>query len=95
MEMNAVRAYNYTLTVAGHRSQNGFLWAPDCCVNVTDEKHGINGVHYILGRELTVDKNQGAITNLKLIPAGIWLALDHDSVSDSEYNTYIKNRIWW
>ncbi len=95
MERSALQTFVYTLVVAGHKSENGLLWATDCCVDVQDEKHGITGAHYIIGRDFRHDKDRGPYTTLHLIPSGVWLALDHDEITDEEYDDYMRWKIWW
>lgn len=86
MEEAIIRSYNMTATVEGHEVwPDGPLWAVDTVADVEYGPKAINAPHYIRRREFVYDVGNGMSTNLTPIPCGIWLATDHDSVSDSAY----------
>jgi prophage tail gpP-like protein len=86
MELRAVRSYNMIATVTGHRAfPGGPLWACDTTVDVEYDPKEINAPHYIRRRGFNHDKGSGKSTDMTLIPIDIWLAHDHDYVSDLAY----------
>jgi prophage tail gpP-like protein len=104
MEWNAIQTYKYEVDVDGHHwpwdeqpysESKHTMWAHDCCVDVRDEVNGISGAHWISGVDPKDNSTQGNLVTLHLIPAGIWLALDHDSVSEKEYSDYMRWRLTW
>lgn len=99
MEMAILQTYDLVVTVEGHgwppHRPDSPLWADDCCVDFTSEPYGIEGQHYVVAAELGRNKDNGVETKLRLIPAGIWLALDHDTVTDKEYQEYLMWKVWW
>ncbi len=94
MEENALKAFDYQWEIAGHE-RDGVLWATDSCVEIQDEKHGRSGLYYIWSRQFVRDEEGGSRTILKLWPASIWLALDHDTITDTEYELYMRYKIDW
>jgi prophage tail gpP-like protein len=94
VEEIACRSYRYEVELAGHE-RDGLLWAPNACVNVTDEWNDISGQHYIVERRFVKSVDAGTRTVLSLIPAKIWLHLDHDDVTDDEWDEWIKSRVTW
>lgn len=86
MEEAVIKSYNMTATVAEHEVYpGGPLWAVD---TVTDVEYGpkeIDAPHWICRRQFTYDVEAGRETNLTPIPCDIWLAHDHDTLSDAAY----------
>lgn len=91
MERNAVNGYNCTATVEGHKIwQDGPLWTTDTTVDVDFQPKQIKAPHYIRRRQFVYDTDQGKLTNLTPMPCDIWLAVDHDTLSDSAYYTKME-----
>jgi prophage tail gpP-like protein len=99
-EENICRSYNFQVNVEGHRTTDvmatrdandiGPLWAVDTIVDVDYEPKAVTGPHLIRRRQFTGDKD-GQETNLTPIPSDIWLASDHDKVTDSVWANKLRN----
>lgn len=86
MEEAAIKAYNCVATVEGHEVYpGGPLWAVDTMTDVIFEPKGIAAPHCIRRRQFTYDANDGPATDLTPMPSDIWLAVDHEKLSDAEY----------
>lgn len=86
MERNAIQGYNCTATVEGHEVYpDGPLWAVDTVIDVDFQPKNIQAPHLIRRRRFTYDADGGDSTDLSPMPCGIWLATDHDNLSDSSY----------
>jgi prophage tail gpP-like protein len=100
-EENIIRSYNFQVNVEGHRTTDvmpstdvndiGPLWAVDTIADVDYQPKAMTGPHYIRRRQFTGDKDEGQQTNLTPIPSDIWLASDHDKVSDSVWANKLRN----
>lgn len=96
LEKSIIESYDMRITVNGHRPfDTGPLWAVDTMVNVRLDPWGVNKPHYVIGRVFNKDPGAGETTELELIPANIWLAIDHDVVNDSQYYNDLKELIYW
>jgi len=92
MEEAACKALTYNWTVIGHHDPgSGILYAPDACIEVQDEVFGVSGLHYIVSRKFVRGVDGGTYTDLRLIPANIWLQ-DTSDMSDKDYAEW---RINW
>jgi prophage tail gpP-like protein len=86
MEKSIIDSYDMKATVFGHRPQpDAPLYTVDTMINVKLDTWGVNRPHYIIGRVFRNDASNGETTELDLIPPDIWLAHDHDSLSDTTY----------
>jgi len=95
MEEAAVKALDYRWEVNGHHDPaSGLLYAPDACLEVLDEVHGVSGLHYIVDVNKYQRTDGGTYCDLRLIPAWIWL-LDSEDMSDADYNVWMRYRILW
>lgn len=94
LEKTVVESYDMTAKVEGHRiGGDGPIWATDTMVDVDFQPREISAAHYVLGRSFAHEADQGVTTTLNLIPPDIWLALDHNTVSDKAYFEYLRE-IW-
>lgn len=66
-----------TVRVQGHRivtsEGTGKPWTPGVRVHVYSEPHGIDETYYLIGRTFTLSRTEGRLTELHLIPDGVWL----------------------
>jgi prophage tail gpP-like protein len=101
VEKAIVKSYNFTVQVEGHRTSDitppedgrddiGPLWAIDTVVDVDYQPKAVTGPHYILRREFKYDRGSGRVTDLTPIPTDIWLAYDHDKISDSQWTKQLR-----
>ncbi len=91
MEHAAVKAYNCTATIEGHETTpGGPLWTVDTIVDINYQPKQISAPHYIRRRAFKYDKDSGDTTDLTPMPAGIWLAVDHDKYPDSAYWQHMR-----
>lgn len=87
MERAAIDTYGMVGDVPGHEMyEDGPMWAVDTVVDVDYQPKQINAPHYVVRRQFTMDAQNKDRTNFTLIPCGLWMATDHDKVSDSAYN---------
>jgi len=98
-EENIVRNYGFQVNVAGHRTTDimstddggiGPLWAVDTIVDVDYQPKAVKGPHYVLRRQFTYDGDSGPETNLTPIPSDIWMAVNHDTTSDSVWANKLR-----
>lgn len=94
VEWAICQSYGYQIEVYGH-GRDGVLWAPNSCVNVEDEYNNISGLHYIYKRRFIKSMERGTISVLHLIPAHIWLHLDHDSITDTAWQQLLNGKVTW
>jgi prophage tail gpP-like protein len=69
-----VRGYSLTLTLRGHRTASGLLWAPGQRVRAVIEDLGIDGVFFIMARRFS---GLPQITTLSLREDGAWVLDAH------------------
>ncbi len=50
--------------------QGSLIWAQDTTVDVVDEEVGVEGIYYVVSRQLRCDRKHGAYTKLRLVPLG-------------------------
>ncbi|MEE9367153.1 MAG: hypothetical protein V3W44_10725 [Dehalococcoidales bacterium] len=80
---------------------NGVMPVVDSMINVHDERYGLTtkegkgGPYYITRVERRLSIGDGRTTVLHLIPAKIWLYFDHDETSDSEYESWMVDKVFW
>jgi len=85
LEERAVKSAELTFTLDGHRqSESVPLWACDTVVNVDFQPRDVNAPYYIWRCALRGDEH-GRTTEIAAIPCGIWMAVDHDTMSPQAY----------
>lgn len=65
--------YDLTALVKGHRMSGGKLWQPGQRVRIVSEPHGIDDVFFLMGREFSGGRPDGAVTTLRFKEDGIWI----------------------
>ncbi len=86
MEQAVIRAYNCTATIQGHEVYpGGPLWAVDTKTEVEFGPKAIDASHWIRRRQFTYDVEGGLGTDLSPVPCDIWLAHDHDTLTDKAH----------
>lgn len=70
-------SFDLSITVKGHRTDGGVLWAPGQRVQVLSEPHGINGIYFLMARRFTGGRTQASNTELTLKPDGVWVLDAH------------------
>jgi len=89
LEERAVKSAELTISLDGHRqSESVPLWACDTVVNVDFQPRDVNAPYYIWRCALRGDEH-GRTTELAAIPCGIWMAVDHDTMSPQAYLQHI------
>lgn len=63
--------------VKGHRTPDGKLWKPGMRVDLDFELHGIQGVHFLMGRRFLRSKAEGTTTELRFKEDGVWVLDAH------------------
>lgn len=66
-------ALTITVTVKGHRNENGVLWTPGQRVNVLSEPDGIENVYFLMARRFTLSESDAPRTELTLKEDGAWV----------------------
>jgi prophage tail gpP-like protein len=92
MEESIVKAFEYEIQVAGHRN-NGILWCNDAVVELQEDIHEFNGDLYIAGRRFVKELTGGTSTILRATIPEIYLAVDHDEMSDEDWAEYLRYRV--
>jgi prophage tail gpP-like protein len=101
VERAIIDSYNFPVQVVGHRTSDvnppdtdgsdvGPLWAVDTVVDVDYQPKAVTGPHYILRREFKYDSDSGQVTDLTPVPTDIWLAVNHDTVTDSAWTEQLS-----
>lgn len=75
------RLNGYTLNarVRGHRTADGVVWKPGQRVTVKSEPHGLDGIYFVMGRRLLLDRRLGQVSALTLKEDGMWTLDAHPS----------------
>jgi len=78
-----LRGFSLTARVKGHaivapgQPADGKLWAPGQRVHVISEPHQIDAAFFLIGRRFTGGRQEGALTELRLVKDGIWVLDAH------------------
>lgn len=72
-----LKGLTLTVTVSGHRTSEGVLWAPGQRVHVLSEPHGINGIYFLMARRFQGGRQLGMQTQLTLKEDGVWVLDAH------------------
>lgn len=100
VEEKIVRSYSMTATVEGHWTSvvdprddggPGALWGVDMVVDIEYGPKAIKGPHLIIMRNFKGDRDGGRETNITPIPTDIWLATEHDVVTDAVWTGKLRN----
>lgn len=62
-----------TVTVRGHRTSDGLLWTPGQRIRLLCEPLGLDGVYFLMARNLSASRTQAAQTKLTLKEDGAWI----------------------
>lgn len=72
-----LNALTITATVRGVRTENGTAWVPGQRVSLKSEIHGIDGIFFMMAREIRGGRGMPLTTTLTLKEDGIWLPDSH------------------
>lgn len=61
------------VTVRGHRTSDGLLWTPGQRIRLLCEPLGLDGVYFLMSRNFSASRSQGAQTRLTLKEDGAWV----------------------
>ena len=78
-----LEGFTLTVTVGGHKTENGTLWQPGQRVHVIDEEHGIDAVFYLMGRRFMLNRMDGTTTELRLKEDGVWIPDAYSQKADA------------
>lgn len=71
-------ALGLTVVVEGHRiNGDGKLWTPGQRIQVESEPHDISAIFFLMGRRFTKGRTSGTLTELRLVPDGLWVLDAH------------------
>ena len=77
-----LRSFTMTARVRGHRTSDGVLWKPGQRIHVLSERHGIDGVYFLMGRRFVKGRGgTGTQTFLTLKEDGVWTLDAHPHVT--------------
>lgn len=68
-----LNGYDLTAVVQGHRMASGKLWQPGQRIRVRCDILGIDDIYFLMGREFSGGRPDGAITTLRFKEDGIWI----------------------
>lgn len=89
LEDRVVKSAEISIMVDGHRQDASTpLWAPDTVVPVDFQPRAISAPYYIRSTTLHGGADWRS-TEITAIPCNIWLAVDHDSMGDSAYLSWL------
>jgi prophage tail gpP-like protein len=92
MEESIVKSFQYEIQVKGHRN-NGLLWQPDTNIELQEDVFGFDGELYVSGRRFVKEINGGTSTVLRATVPDVYLAVDHDEMSDDDYANYLHRMV--
>jgi prophage tail gpP-like protein len=95
VEDSVIKAISIDYELNGHHAPSGALWVIDSMVWVTDQRNNLDSPFYIVRVDRKYDMQNGATTQLRLVPPSIWLYHDHDALSDDAWTKHMVNNVWW
>lgn len=72
-----LHGFTMTITVKGHRNDEGVLWTPGQRIHVLSEPDEIDAVYFLMARRFTGGRDNPTITTLTLKEDGVWTIEAH------------------